>query len=327
MGDDKHIVYPCVIPTIVKDYQRMRHNYYRIFDCLDVSKLVFVGPKALEEVIREDEGKDIFKGREVEYLNENDILSLDDVRPAFNRQITPENNVMPTAVNWYYQQFLKMAYSLVCDAEYYLCWDSDTVPLRHIDMFGENYKPILDVKPEFNNTYFVTIERLFGFNKIIEKSFVSEHMLFDVSLMKEMISEIEKTDYPGERFYEKILEAVGKDNLDQGFSEFETFGSWVGMRHSSAYRLREWKSFRNTNFFIDIKDVSEEDLKWLSVDYDAATFEKYQETNDILNQLFRDPRYREKLTPRQFYLSILESGILGEYANGAIVGEDFNAPV
>lgn len=325
MGLSNHL-YPCVIPSITKDYQRMRMNYIRLFSFLPISELVFLGPADLEEHVLKDKKDGLFGDNPVRFVCETSLIDLNDVRPVFNSLINEQNNLKPTAVNWYYQQFLKMAFSLVCEEEYYLCWDADTLPLRHIDMFSSSGKPYLDVKTEMNETYFITINNLFGFSKIIAKSFISEHMLFNVSLMKEMIAEIERTSFGGTHFYEKILYAAGSENLNQGFSEFETYGSWVGMRHSSAYMLRDWQSFRNTNFFVDIKDVQPEDLDWLAKDYDAATFEKYQETNDVLNQLFRDPRYREKLTPKQFYTSILESGIFGEYTNGAVATDGFNAP-
>ena len=156
-------MYPCIIPTIVKDYNRMRTNYKRIFDCLPVSKMIFIGPADLEGIVEEDRKNKVFDDHNVEYINENDIMSLASLKPTFNSLITPENNLKPTAVNWYYQQFLKMGYSRICDADYYLCWDADTVPLRKIELFSEDGKPYLDVKPEYNNTYFITIERLFGF--------------------------------------------------------------------------------------------------------------------------------------------------------------------
>ena len=66
---------------------------------------------------------------------------------------------------------------------------------------------------------------------------------------------------------------------------------------------------------------------WLAKDYDAASFEKYQTTVEELTELFRTPRYREKLTPRQFYTSVLESGIMGDYVDGAISVDGKLAPV
>ena len=50
-------------------------------------------------------------------------------------------------LGWYEQQFLKMSYSRVCDNEYYLLWDSDTFPVKSVQMF-ENGHPIFDMKTQ-----------------------------------------------------------------------------------------------------------------------------------------------------------------------------------
>ncbi|WP_177201726.1 hypothetical protein [Butyrivibrio proteoclasticus] len=61
--------------------------------------------------------------------------------------------------------------------------------------------------------------------------------------------------------------------------------------------------------------------------YDAATFERYQETEPQLNELYKNPRYRKKLTFEQFYISVLESGAMGEYnSNGTVLIDGFIAP-
>lgn len=319
--------FPCMVPSLPKDYQRTKKYYHRIFECLDVSKIVFVGPKDLEEIVEKDISQGVFGEHRIEFLCEADLIPFDAVKEAISKLFSPDSTVPASSIGWYYQQFLKMRFSEYCEDEYYLCWDADTVPLRHIDMFSPDGKPYLDVKTEFQERYFITIERLFGFGKIIEKSFVSEHMLFNRDIMKEMIEEIEKTSFEGDSFYEKIIFAASADNIYLGFSEFETYGTYVGMKHSAAYKLRDWRSFRNTNFFVDINDLTDEDIEWLSRDYDAATFEKYQETNDVFSQLFHDPRYREKLSPKQFYQAIIESGAMGEYENGMIKGEGHDLPL
>ncbi|WP_051211754.1 DUF6492 family protein [Butyrivibrio fibrisolvens] len=317
----------CVIPALPKDYMRTRIHYHRLFDFLDLKKIVFIGPPELLIQISTDRNDGVLGDHDIEFLNERTLVPFDEVKECFIKQLTPESTVDARSAGWYYQQFLKMQYSAVCEEEYYLCWDADTVPLKHISMFSDNGNPYFDVKTECQDRYFITIERLFNFGKIIQKSFISEHMLFKKEYMQEMIKEIENTSYPGSAFYEKILYAAGNDNISLGFSEFETYGTYVGMRHSSAYVLRDWKSFRNINFFVDISKVTQEDLEWLSKDYHSATFEKYQETNDVLNQLFNEPRYRELLSPQQFYQAVLESGAMGDYENGVIKDGLMNAPV
>ena len=320
------ITFPCMIPSLPKDYNRTKLHYHRLFECLDVEKIVFVGPPELEECVKNDYESGIFGDNKIEYLNERDMLSFTDVRDSFVNHLTPESNVNVSSTGWYYQQFLKMLFANYIDGEYYLCWDADTIPLRRIDMFSSEGKPFFDVKTECQDRYFATIERLFGFGKVIEKSFVSEHMIFKKEYMLNMIEEIEKAPLEGTKFYEKIFSAAG-ENISLGFSEFETYGTWVAMKHTSAYRLRNWKSFRNTNFFVDINDLTQDDVDWLAKDYDAASFEKYQETDDMLSELFHTPRYREKLSPSQFYQSILESNIMGDYSNGAIESNGFRFPV
>ncbi len=319
--------FPCIIPTIADDYNRTKNYFATFFKYLPISEIILVGPESLRDSVLSDMDDKLFGDRKISYIPETQLVPFDAIKAIYNELCQKTSLPNPSSVNWYYQQFLKLAYARQCDAEYYLLWDSDTLPLQPISMFSEDERPYFDVKPECNTTYFTTIERLFHFTKIIEKSFISEHMIIKRDLMLEMLDEIEKLSYPGESFYEKILYAIGPDNLVRGFSEFETFGTWVGMRHSSAYKLRPWKSFRNLSFFVNINDLTEEDVDWLSKDYYAITFEKYQETEPALTELFRNPRYREKLSSQQFFLSVLESGALGEYSNGTIKQDGIVAPV
>ncbi len=319
--------FPCMIPSLPKDYQRTKLHYHRLFECLEIEKMIFVGPPELKQIVIDDYTSGIFGDNKIEFVNERDLVSFDEVKDTFQKQLTPESTVGISSTGWYYQQFLKMQFATICDSEYYLCWDADTVPLRKIDMFSSDGRPYFDVKTECQDGYFITVNRLFNFGKIIAKSFVSEHMIFKKDYMLEMIADIEKTSFEGSKYYEKILNAAGSDNISLGFSEFETYGSWVGMRYPSAYKLRDWKSFRNTNFFVDISDLTADDIEWLSKDFDAASFEKYQETNGVLSQLFHDERYRTKLTPQQFYTAVLESGAMGDYEDGVIKSGDFNSPV
>lgn len=313
------LLYPCIMPSIPEDYIRARASMSYLFDFLPIDRIIFIGPDSLKSLIEND--KKFFP---IDFLDESELLPLKTVKKIYDPLLSSTSLKSISSVNWYYQQFLKMAYSKICESEYYLCWDSDTIPMRKIDMFSAAGKPYFDIKPEYNSSYFITLQRLFGYNKVIEGSFISEHMLFKTDFMLELINEIEKLDFDGKFFYEKILSAIGSDNLKLGFSEFETFGTFVAMRHQSDYMLRHWKSFRNTNFFIDRSQLIKEDIDWLSKDYDAATFEKYHETENSLTELFRNPYYREKLSPKQFYTAILESGIMGEYVDGKIkIGDNF----
>ena len=323
----RYVDFPCIIPTIVEDYLRMHTHFIRLFYNLRISKLIFIGPATLKSYIDKDISDNLFCDYHVEFLDESSLIELKSLKPTYDNILKNSNSEAPSSINWYYQQFLKMAYSRICPDDYYLCWDSDTIPLRPITMFNPDKIPYFDVKTEFQNSYFLTIEKLFHSRKIIEKSFISEHMLFNTILMQKMLEEIENTELAGISFGEKILSAVGSDNLRCGFSEFETYGTFIGLKYPASYKIRNWFSFRNANFFVDISDLNDDDVLWLSKEYDAATFEKYQPAQDFLTETFRNPRYREKLTPKQFYMSILESGILGDYENGMLRIDDRYYPV
>ncbi|MEI3192244.1 MAG: DUF6492 family protein [Lachnospiraceae bacterium] len=53
---------------------------------------------------------------------------------------------------WYFQQFLKFGYAQVCEDEYYIVWDSDTVPLHPISHFQDG-KPVFTKKEEMEPPY------------------------------------------------------------------------------------------------------------------------------------------------------------------------------
>ncbi len=315
------------MPTVVEDYLRLRRKIRVLFDKLPISSLIFIGPSSLRELIESDPFEDIPK-RSVTFIDESSILTFDEIKCAYDRRFARlyegQERPVVSAVGWYYQQFLKLAYGRICESDHYLCWDSDTLPMRKIVMFNEDGIPFFDVKPEMQAHYFDTIRNLFGFGKSIEDSFVSEHMIFSCDLVREMLDEIEHAGGSEGRFYEKIFDAI--DDLRLGFSEFETYGTWVSLRHTGDYRVRTWHSLRNANFMVDVNDVTDEDMNWLATDYDAATFEKYQKTEPMLNELFKNPRYREKLSAGRFYTELLEAGCFGDYKDGKIITDKGSFP-
>lgn len=321
--------FPCIIPTLVEDYIEMRSQLYLIFDRLSVSKLIFIGPSELEKYILVDSGN-LGTSSRIDYINENDILPFDLVKQAYESRLSEITSAYgaPERISragWYYQQFLKMEFHRLCDSEYYLCWDADTIPLKPINMFHSSGLPYFDLKPEYMNSYFDTLHNLFGFSKVIEQSFISEHMLIKRNFMSEMINEIMSRPLKGNTYYEKIFSAVTMPF--NGFSEFETYGTWVAIRHLNTYRLRNWKSLRNTNFMVSRKELTNDDLTWLATGFDAASFERYQETEPVLRDLFLNPGYRNKLPADIFYNTLLEMGVFGDYRDGGLIVGNNKCPV
>ncbi len=319
---------PVIIPTIKKDYIRMRDLLVRrVFMYLPVSELVFIGNDELCRIVQKDiDG--MFAGLNIRCVNEEElvarspVISLITARvEAFDRELMPR-----VRCGWYYQQFLKMAYHEKCSHDHYMSWDMDTVPLRTTEIFDDRDRPVFGLKSEHNPGYFITIENLLGLKKNVEGSFISEHMVFSREYMEELFKAILSSGIKGTSFWEKVIGAVDDRYLPLGFSEFETYGTFVTDRHPEEYGYTRFKSFRRGSWFIREGELDEDDIAWLAKDYDAVTFENAEPIPEMV-ELFKNPKYRNSMSAEKFYETILESGYFGEYSNGRIDAGDWYAPV
>ena len=328
MINNSFTCFTCIIPTLTKDYTETHDHLFDLFDMFTISKLVIIGPEKLRSIVENDASARGISNK-VEFINGNDIIPFESVQAAYDNRLNEltESGIIqndPSSAGWYYQQFIKIAYSNICETDYYLCWDADTIPLRKTDMFNENGEPYLDLKTEYIPSYFKTIRNLFGFGKMIEKSFISGHMLFNKKYIYEMIDDIMSTDFRGTTFYEKIFSAM--DEMNHGFSEFETYGNWIAVKRPGSHRLRNRHLLRNASLLIKRTDLTKEDLEWLATGFEVAGFERYQDPIPELTELFRSPKYRQKMTSDVFFNTLLESGILGEYKNGGLIVGDIICP-
>lgn len=269
-------MYNIIIPIAADDVAILRKNLNYIHKNLEGNKVIAIGSQAVKReldraacsnIAFEDEDH-IFPGMTLEKI----------------RKILAERGVATKRAGWYFQQFLKISYAYRCQDEYYLTWDSDTIPIQHISMF-ENGKPVFDMKTEYHPAYFETMEKLFDgrIKKLFPRSFISEHMLFCTAYVKEMMSEIESNEHlEGNTFWEKILWAINlKDILGSGFSEFETYGNYVCKRYPNDYVLREKESLRAGAWFLGY-DWTGEMIQWAARDYAVVSFEKNSTTSQRL---------------------------------------------
>ena len=177
---------------------------------------------------------------------------------------------------WYLQQFLKMGFAkTVLSDSYYLSWDSDTLPLAPIAFFDED-KILYNPKYEYNPNYFVSIKRLIGIDKMCERSFISESMMFSAVYMRELIEKIEKSDVKGDDWIEKIIAAGDYANPLPAFSEFETYGNYCMAYHPGVYKPRHLNTFREAGFIAG-RNISEKILREMSFDLDIVSFELFHQ--------------------------------------------------
>ena len=177
---------------------------------------------------------------------------------------------------WYFQQFIKLGLSKRSKNQYYLVWDCDTIPLHPIDFFDAQKHPYFNLKREYKARYFTTIKKLLGLKKKINESFISEHMMFDVNITKELLEKIEHANFNGKTFWEKILSTSFSINSEseRNFSEFETYATFVEYFYKKNYAKRKLNTLRyGAEFFGEVP--LEKTLLWCAKTLDTMSFEKY----------------------------------------------------
>ncbi len=296
-----------LIVVTADDCRRLLSLYPILIGNYKYGKLCFIGPDKVVDVV--NSSGTISNASLI--VDENTLIPFNDVHNCMAEKLQDilKGREMPRAVTgWYYQQFLKMQYSAVCKDEYYMVWDGDTIPCREIKMFQpETGKPYLDLKHEYHPEYFETITRILpGFRKVIERSFISEHMLIRPDIMQSLIKDIEKNDsIPGTKFWEKIINSIPAEKItDSSFSEFETYGTYVAIKYPDVYKLRDWHSFRLGSQFFSIESITDRDFEWLGKDFDAISFEKNQPMIGDGNSFMNDPEYQKKLSAKQMLQAI-----------------------
>ena len=217
------------------------------------------------------------------------------------RKIVLANNQRAGITGHYFQQFLKMGFSLTpyCK-EYYLTWDSDTIPLSKISFF-QNGHPLFSLKKEFRERYFEVLMQVLGIEKQIEGSFIAEHMIFKSSIMKEMLAKIEERA-EGMTWYEAMVNCTDKTRIDENIiSEFEIYGNYCLANYPNLYDFHELRALRHAGI-IRGRLINKRILRMLAYDIDLATFEKYDSPYSLLhfksqlkrlNDVFRNNKVSE----------------------------------
>ena len=279
-----------IIPSIPSDIDIFINNIDSLFSKLPIKKLIIVGPEEIEKLIPFDS--------RIKVLCEDYIVDKHQIKKIFSSRTRGDN--CNARMGWYLQQFIKMAYSRICEDMYYLIWDSDTVPLKNVILFDKKDCPVFHVKTEYHKPYFEVINKLIpGLHKQIEGSFIAEHMLVKTEYMLSLISTIESNkNIEGNSFEEKILRAIDiKDLCDCGFSEFETYGTFVQYKYPLTYTISIWNSLRFGGFFFPYSNLRERDIDWLSKKYDAISFEKNHHLNYFSN-VARSNLFQSFFSPR-----------------------------
>ena len=199
-------------------------------------------------------------------IDENDLLpelSFKRVKLLIDKYIGIPN------YGWYYQQLLKLGFARSKFAgEEYLSWDSDTIPLNPLTFKNQSHVLILP-KKEHHQPYFDAIDKLIECERKANYSFIAEHFLFSTHIVNEMLNEIERRVNCD--WVESIFRCVNY-NCGQGFSEFETYGTYCLNRYPDMFQIRNLNTFRFGSKIFGVVATMEE-IQSLSFDLDTVSFE------------------------------------------------------
>ncbi len=297
-------MYNIIIPVIYRDYSFLKVTIRYVLKYLEPKNIFIITDIRFKRFLP----KEILQNKKCVVLDENSIieeLKLDIIKNIFEGVGRDK-----LKAGWYFQQFIKMAFaqSNYCDTEYYLSWDSDTVPLRKIDFFDENGSPLFTMKSEHHKPYFTAIERLLGISKFNNQSYIAENMMFKKSIMLELINCIQSNNLiKGNIWYEKIIYALEPESVSpMGFSEFETYGNYCFNYYSDLYKERTLPSFREGGL-IKGRFVTDDILKKLSFDQTLVSFEIYDRPPfpwGKLSYWYARLQRRKELYIRKWFLKI-----------------------
>ncbi len=181
----------------------------------------------------------------------------------------------PGGAGWYFQQLLKYSFSQgPGQGDHYLIWDADTIPLRPMTFFENDGRMRFTIAEEEHPPYFESYRRLLGEEPARKFSFISQHMIVENAILREMLARIEANFSGSESWAWKIMRHLEGTSTNL-FSEYETLGNYVRTHYPerAAYRTSKW--LRDGSLLLGHLPKPA-DLEQLAPEYEFAAFESSQ---------------------------------------------------
>ncbi|MDF1526213.1 MAG: DUF6492 family protein [bacterium] len=184
------------------------------------------------------------KGPPLVMIDEDKLIEGIDIGTL--REYFTRRGADPARAGWYFQQFLKMSMCHLPEvSNHYLIWDSDTIMLQPLSFFNPDGTPLMNPADRYHQPYFDTIRKLLLIDRLVDFSFISEHLMVRKEYMQQLIDVISQKGGTGS-WPMTILDLVEDEHLSaMGFSEFEIYGNFVQRRYPGSYAIRKLRSLRS----------------------------------------------------------------------------------
>lgn len=199
--------YDLVVLSTNKDYNKIKFLYKSLTNLNPMPENIYViSPTKIKECI---DG--------INYYLDVDVLNI-------------EREKIKYRPNWISQQFIKLFQNITINNNY-LVIDSDVYINRKINLFDGNRNNFFISSDQHHLPYFNFL-RKYGIQKNFKRSFISEIMLFNKSIINDFLSE---KNMDRESFIENSIKLIDNDCY---ISEFEFYGNMVLQNYPELYGFK-----------------------------------------------------------------------------------------
>lgn len=255
-----------VIPSIDKDCETLGYvlDSIRKFIRHPIGKIFIISPANSTKI------KQLCLLKNCVFVDEDTLLPITKKDISYS----PSNTEFPSGLDrsgWVFQQLLKWAADRICDQEYFLITESDTIFIRP-RIFEFRGKIIIPCCTDpCHLPYFHMYQQLLGQKITPIYNFTSHHSLFQKKILQKLKNDIEQNC--GVVWYMAIIKNLDPHEMSST-SDYENYGQYLYSHYRNKVILEHW--FNLSMPRRDLKNVAKL-AKENAPNYKAISFHSYND--------------------------------------------------
>ena len=308
--------YVFLMVALIDELEKVVISINKIDKLYDVHKFVIIVPQKDLLIFRNRFKSNI----NVHIVNENLVVDKDNFYDLCDRDLRNKKDFNFFRKNWYYQQVLKLTYTLndkFFTNHNFVMWDADTIPIRKIKFFNKKNEPInYGSFYEYHLPYFEHNKIIFG-NKYKPYKFAATIQFFALNLQdrkdfRELLlnfnlkNNIAKSNLFVADAIIKGIKIQNKGNSIKGqlVSEQELVGAFIFQKYKRSNK--DQHLIRFFRFDVDGYLSAFQNLILFIFNYKHVTYESYfdlkkkQSYKHLIKALIRDNLVRNNKSYNNF---------------------------